>query len=208
MRLKLKLLAVFAPLWALTAACQAVPVKERTALEYSDRFFLNIHERNIVAELGDIPQYTLLPAKTTDDQCVVLECSGEKASTCQFRDKARFFGVPIQRLDDKEKIYAPLRGPDATVEAALQAAKMKADYALIKLHGDKADALIRPRYRVSTEYKKTGPGFQSTTKACAAANAMAFSYIMVKPDDKKKEKQEKKKQDVNVKLEIQGSMGP
>ena len=162
-------------------------LEERRPLTYNNKLYLNYKGKNIVAELSEIPKYSVIAAKKTPSTCVELECKGEgNDKNCEFNEKNRYFGLPVHYLpDDTSKpLRADFSNPIASVT---EAAKTKADYALIELLGDKADGLIRPRYLI--------------TKACVIATGMGYFYTMTTATEAAKGKKEK---ELDLKLEIKG----
>ncbi|MBP9164977.1 MAG: hypothetical protein KBF99_17490 [Leptospiraceae bacterium] len=178
----------------------ATALEERRPLTYNNKLYLNYKGKNIVAELTEIPKYSVIAAKKTPSICVELECKGEGSDkVCEFNEKNRFFGLPVHYLpDDTSKpLRADFSNPIASVT---EAAKTKADYALIELLGDKADGLIRPRYFITTSYEKIGErDFKS--KACVVATGMGYFYTMATATEAAKGKKEK---ELDLKLEIKG----
>ena len=162
-------------------------LEERRPLTYNNKLYLNYKGKNIVAELSEIPKYSVIAAKKTPSTCVELECKGEgNDKNCEFNEKNRYFGLPVHYLpDDTSK---PLR------------AETKADYALIELLGDTADGLIRPRYLITTSYEKLGE-YNFKAKACVIATGMGYFYTMTTATEAAKGKKEK---ELDLKLEIKG----
>lgn len=175
-------------------------LEERRPLTYNNKLYLNYKGKNIVAELSEIPKYSVIAAKKTPSTCVELECKGEgNDKNCEFNEKNRYFGLPVHYLpDDTSKpLRADFSNPIASVT---EAAKTKADYALIELLGDKADGLIRPRYLIATSYEKLGE-YNFKAKACVIATGMGYFYTMTTATEAAKGKKEK---ELDLKLEIKG----